>query len=430
MTHTLVGAQRGSDTLRPYSSAVTPIPHVDVSSLLEAAEAAPPAEGVDAIARILARMFGARQVSFLIADISGRSLIRLTRAKTDGPDPVRTAEERVPLDDSLQGTTLRRQEVQHEEDVDGVWVYAPVTQRGEALGVLEVLLTAPLTPDVVAAVSTAAHALAYVVIADRRYSDLYEWGQRGTPLVLAAEIQRRLLPASYTCEAAQFSLSGWLIPANEAGGDTFDYILDRDTLHMSITDAMGHGVQAAQLATLAVGSLRNSRRRGLGVVDMAQEASRAVADYAREDQFVSGQVLRLDLASGRLEIVNAGQPPPLLVRDGVVHTVEVNVDPVFGVLPDLPYRHQETELLPGDRLVLLTDGMYERSAAAAHVDDLLLTLHEQHPREVVQALTAAVLRASEGNILDDATALVLDWYGGPTRNRGSDAGASAELASP
>jgi hypothetical protein len=74
--------------------------------------------------------------------------------------------------------------------------------------------------------------------------------------------------------------------------------------------------------------------------------------------------------------------------------------------------------------------MYERSAAAAHVDDLLPTLQAQHPREVVQALTAAVLRASQGKVLDDATALVLDWYGGPARDRGSDAGASAELASP
>ena len=408
---------------------MTAIPQVDVGALLEAAEAAAPAEGVDAVARILARMLGAREVSFLIADISGESLIRLTRAP-GRKAPVRDAEERLPLHDSVQGTALRRQEVQREEGPDGVWVYAPVTQRGEAVGILELLLPGPVEPGVVDAVAKAAHALAFVVIADRRYSDLYEWGQRSSPLVLAAEIQRRLLPASYTCEASQFSLSGWLIPANEAGGDTFDYILDRGTLHLSITDAMGHGVQAAQLATLAVASLRNSRRRGLGVLELAREASRAVAEHARDDQFVSGQVLRVDLATGRLELVNAGQPAPMLVRDGTVVHLDVEVDPVFGVLPDLPYRLQVFDLLPGDRLVLVTDGMYERSAAGADVDALLLTLHDQHPREAVQALTSAVLQVTQGQILDDATALVLDWYGGPTRDRGSDAGASAELASP
>jgi serine phosphatase RsbU (regulator of sigma subunit) len=278
-------------------------------------------------------------------------------------------------------------------------------------------------------VSQAAHALAFVVIADRRYSDLYEWGQRTSPLALAAEIQRRLLPASYTCEAGQFSLSGWLIPANEAGGDTFDYILDRDILHLSITDAMGHGVQAAQLATLAVGSLRNSRRRGAGVLDMAQTVSRAVAEHGREDQFVTGQVLRLELATGALEFVNAGHARPLLVRGGVVTPLDIDADPVFGVLPDLPYQLQHVVLEAGDRLVLLTDGMYERNAEAAQVDQLLATLGELHPREAVQALTAAVLGATDGDVLDDASALVLDWYGGPARDRGTHAGAGTGLAS-
>lgn len=401
----------------------------DVSRLLEAAEAAAPAEGVDAVAEALARMLGAKEVSFLVADISGGSLVRLTRAPHAGPAAQRPAQERVSIADSLQGLALRTQQVQHAPADDGVWLYAPVTQRGETVGVLELLLADPAGDAVVRAVSQAAHALAFVVIADRRYSDLYEWGQRSSPLALAAEIQRRLLPASYTCEAGQFSLSGWLIPANEAGGDTFDYILDRETLHLSITDAMGHGVQAAQLATLAVGSLRNSRRRGAGVLEMAQTASRAIAEHSGEDQFVTGQVFRIDLATGDVEMVNAGHMRPLLVRDGVAAPMPLDADPVFGVWPDLPYQLQRFRLEVGDRLVLVTDGMYERNAEAAQVDKLLTTLGDRHPREAVQEITAAVLRVTEGNVLDDATALVLDWYGGPARDRGTHAGASTGIAS-
>jgi serine phosphatase RsbU (regulator of sigma subunit) len=169
-------------------------------------------------------------------------------------------------------------------------------------------------------------------------------------------------------------LSGWLIPANEAGGDTFDYILDRDTLQMSITDAMGHGIEAAQLATLAVGSLRNSRRRGADVLDIAQTVSRALAEHAAEGQFVTGQILSIGLAIGRVELVNAGHQRPLLVRDGVATQLDIDADPVFGVLPELPYSLQLVRLEPGDRLVLLTDGMYERNAEAAAVDRLLPTL--------------------------------------------------------
>jgi hypothetical protein len=115
------------------------------------------------------------------------------------------------------------------------------------------------------------HALAYVVIAGRRYTDVFEWGQRTTPFSLATEIQRRLLPASYTCEAGQFTLAGWLEPAASVGGDTFDYTLNDDSLHVSITDAVGHEVEAALQATLLVGALRNARHKGL---DLAAQAMR------------------------------------------------------------------------------------------------------------------------------------------------------------
>ena len=128
---------------------------------------------------------------------------------------------------------------------------APVTNRGEAIGVLELLVPERPDEDGLADVALAAHALAYVVIANRRFTDLFEWRQRSVPLSLAAEIQHRLLPSAYTCEAGQFSLAGWLEPAGNIAGDTFDFSLDRDTLHLSMTDAMGHSVQAAMLASVS-----------------------------------------------------------------------------------------------------------------------------------------------------------------------------------
>ena len=94
------------------------------------------------------------------------------------------------------------------------------------------------------------HMLAFVVIANRRHTDLFEWAQRSTAFTLPAEIQRRLLPAAFTCEAGAFTLSAWLEPAASIGGDTFDYSLARDVLHLSVTDAMGHGVASALTATL------------------------------------------------------------------------------------------------------------------------------------------------------------------------------------
>jgi serine phosphatase RsbU (regulator of sigma subunit) len=277
--------------------------------------------------------------------------------------------------------------------------------------------------------SAAAHALAYVVIAARRHTDVFEWGQRTTPFSLAAEIQRRLLPSSYTCEAGQFTLAGWLEPAASVGGDTFDYALDRHALQISITDAVGHQVAAALLATLFVGALRNARRKGLSLLEQADTAAAALAEHAAPGQFVTGQLARFDLRTREAVILNAGHPFPLRLRAGRVAEIPLAVQPPFGVVPGQVFRLQRLPLEPGDRLVFLTDGMQERNAATLDVAQALVDTAGLHPREVVHALGDAVLHATGGNLRDDATMVCLDWYGGPPRLRASEYGSDHALAS-
>lgn len=408
---------------RPRSADGAADARLDLRALLDAAEAAPPAEGVGALAAELAARVGASEVSMLIADISGLALARLPRRPAPGRSgPLRPDGEHVPIDRTPAGTALASQRLQISYDDAGVWVHVPVSERGEAVGVLELLLTETPGPPVLEYLVSAGHALAYLIIADRRFSDLYELGQRSTALTLEAEIQRRLLPTSYACEGPQFALAGWLVPADEAGGDTFDYVVDSSTLHLSITDAMGHGVPAALLATLGVGSLRNSRRRGLGLTEQARQASAHIAAHAAPDQFVTALLGSLDLQTGALELVNAGHMSPLLVRDGRVSEIRLDPGLVLGVEPGETYDVQRFQLHSGDRLALVTDGMSERNAAEAEIDGLLGTLGHLHPREAVQVLTSAVLHVTGGAVRDDATVLLVDWYGSSVGPRTASAG--------
>ena len=124
--------------------------------------------------------------------------------------------------------------------------------------------------------------------------------------------------------------------------------MERDTLHLSITDAMGHDVRASMLATLAVGALRNARRAGVGLADQARNADASLGHYVNTDGFVTGQIARIDLRTGTATIVNAGHPWPLRLRDGRVESIELDADPPFGLYRGHGYRFQ----LPGVRAMV------------------------------------------------------------------------------
>jgi serine phosphatase RsbU (regulator of sigma subunit) len=400
-------------------------PRLDLRSLLARAESAAPVGVVEAMSAALREMLGAEDVNFLIADFSGRSLTRLGRTLASEDPELRSREtsERVSLTGTPHGEALAGQRSVLLREGESTRVLAPVTSRGEAVGVLELLLPFTPAPVTLEDIELAAHQLAYMIIANRRYTDLFEWGQRTVPLSLAAEIQRRLLPASYTCEADQFTLAGWLEPAGEVGGDTFDFSLDRNTLHISMTDAMGHSVESALLATLAVGSLRNSRRQGASLIEQARLANDALMSYAPPGGFVTGQLVRVDLVDQTARVLNAGHPRPFRLRDGHVEEIELIANRPFGTMVGGQWVQEELILRPGDRVLFLTDGMLERNADGVDIPEVLLSGAHLHPREAIQHLTHAVMDAVGGNLRDDATSLCLDWHGGEQRARVSYAGA-------
>ncbi len=436
-------------SIGPYSHAIEEFSGAAaLQGVLDAAEDASPVQAVEAVTRRLRASLAASSTSFLLVDLSGRALVRLAHTsagdlagsdESSGGDrhDLRESAVVLPFDGGPAEQALRSQTVQvvasDAEPADGTdsgtcsWtLLAPVTERGEALGLLEMVL--PRRPDaaVVEDIRRAAHALAFVVIANRRHTDLFEWGQRSVPFSLAAEIQRRLLPASLTCEAGAFTLAAWLEPAASVGGDTFDYSLARDVLHLSMTDAMGHGTDSALTATVCVGSLRNSRRMGATLLDQVLLANASLVEHAEAahtDGFATGLIGRLDLRTGRLSVVNAGHVSPYLLRDGTVTVLELPADLPLGMFAGSTYRSTDITLRLGDRLVLVTDGMLERNAADLDLSTSLATMSGLHPREATRSLADAVLAVVGPTLADDATMLVLDWHGEHHLDRASVAGA-------
>ncbi|MEU4038912.1 PP2C family protein-serine/threonine phosphatase [Streptomyces collinus] len=392
-----------------------------LNEILSAAEDAAPVESVDVVARNLEKRFGASDVSFLFVDVVGQEVVRLPRAGTAAESLGQA--QRIRLPESRYDQVLRTQCLLEEAEADGTCrLVAPVTNRGDCVGVLEMVV--PHADDTVRdSVAQAAHALAYIVVTDRRFTDLYHWGRRTTTMSLAAEIQHQLLPTATCCEAAQFTLACGLVPADDIGGDTYDYSVDQGSLHLSITDAMGHDTASALLATLAVNALRRCRRAHGGVLEQADAAHRALCEHSRG--LTTGQLVRVSLETGACQLVNAGHPWPLRLRDGRVEEMPLRVNLPFGVPAPAAYEVQEFSLHPGDRLVLITDGMHEREASVVDLPAVLHDTSAEHPREVVRALTDAVRHACGDSLTDDATTMVLDWYGNSrSGRRHADAGSN------
>jgi len=377
--------------------------------LLSELDGAAPYELIDVCDRWLRRHTGARWSRLLLVDY-GETVLEPVPGNGSGP-----VHRRHTVDDDTAGTAYREQRVVTDlaSDAPDVVVHLPVTIRTERLGVLVVALPADVegVPD---EVSDAARVLAYVLNGARRYTDRYEVLRRRRDLGLAAEIQWELLPVLAN-ELPEFSIAGALEPTYEIGGDTFDYAVNATQVVVAITDAVGHGLRAALLGSLAVTAMRNSRRCGDGILGQAATANRHLVEQFPGANFVTGILMDIELATGSGVVVNAGHPAPLLLRDGAAAQLMWEPDMPMGLDADTVYRTHRLDLRHGDRLLLLTDGITEAHVAGSppfgtrRVMEFLIAQAHRTPAEFVRHLTAEVLAFRGGDLADDATAVCLDW---------------------
>jgi serine phosphatase RsbU (regulator of sigma subunit) len=179
---------------------------------------------------------------------------------------------------------------------------------------------------------------------------------------------------------------------------------------------MGHGVNAGRLSNLAVTAYRNARRKREDMAHQARGIHEALRDVVGDLGFVTGQLLAIDLDdAGRSSIVNAGHPPPLLQRAGAApQRIPLEVDLPFGISLEHDLRVQPLELTPGDRLVLFSDGVVEARPddglpfGEDRLREELHRLRTASPREAARRLIAEVRGHRAGDLIDDATIMVVD----------------------
>ncbi len=361
-----------------------------------------------------ARRLGADDAALYLVDYEQRVLAPVPNP--DGPD-----REEVVIDATLAGRCYRTLEIQQTTGDDGrarMWV--PVLDGVERLGVLELSFGAE-EPDL-DEVRVLAGLIAEVVMTKQAYGDLFERVRRRQPMSVAAELAWRLLPP-LTFGTDRLVISGVVAPAYQLGGDSFDYSVDAQTARIAVFDAMGHGLEAGLLASVAMAACRSSRRAGSDLVGSAAAIDGAVATQFGLDRFVAAVLAELDLASGRLRWSVCGHPPPLLLRNGrIVKTLAGDVAPPLGVSGAVVVSEEMLE--PADQVLFFTDGVVEARSASGEffgverlVDMVIRTSAAGAPApETMRRLLHAILEHQEGELQDDATIVVVEWRGPGSRH--------------
>lgn len=355
------------------------------------------------------RALGARGAAVYLVDPHQRELVLLGT-------PAVPASSVVPIDASVPGRCYVSGEVLDLRDGDPPVVWVPLVDGTDRLGVMGVWIAsaaAPL-PDLLPIASLTAE----LVVSKNQYTDLYRLACRRAPMTLAAEMMWRLIPP-LTFSSRRFAVAGIVEPAYALGGDTFDYAVNADTLHVGIFDAVGHGLDAVWPAALAVLGARHARGRGLGLPERYAACDEAVRHQGDDGCFVTAQLAELELTTGRLNWVNAGHPPPLLIRERRV------VGPL-GCTPSLPLglggevvQVAGVGLQPGDRVVLFTDGVVEGRPAGREpfgwerFSDVVAreSLAGTEPPETMRRLAHAVLDHHAHELTDDFTIVMLEYRG-------------------
>jgi sigma-B regulation protein RsbU (phosphoserine phosphatase) len=242
-------------------------------------------------------------------------------------------------------------------------------------------------------------------------------------LKLARSIQESLVPSVFPAHP-RFEVFGSMVPAAAVGGDLFDFfLLDEHRLALTIGDISGKGIGAALFMAVSRTVLRVAGRKGLSAPESLQEVNRHLCADTTNGLFLTCFYGILDLATGELQYSCAGHNPPYLVRSEssgarVQALSEAGAMPL-AMFDTAEYGAATIGLMPGDSLLLYTDGVTESmNAALEPYDDarLVALLREQGSGLPVRDLVARVVGAAQAFAegtppSDDMTVLAIRYLG-------------------
>jgi sigma-B regulation protein RsbU (phosphoserine phosphatase) len=176
---------------------------------------------------------------------------------------------------------------------------------------------------------------------------------------MAREIQTRLLPKSPPVVPG-FDIAGKSVPAQNVGGDYFDFLSFRDgRLGLCLADVSGKGISASLLMANVQATVRGQGALGNSAAQCLHRSNEQLFQSTDTDKYVTLFYAVLDAAKRELQYSNAGHNPPWLIKANNQPTLLKIGGPVLGILPEALFEEATVSLDVGDLLLIYSDGYSE-----------------------------------------------------------------------
>jgi len=235
-------------------------------------------------------------------------------------------------------------------------------------------------------------------------------------LSVARLIQQSLLP-SMTPEIEGFEIAGWNRPADQTGGDYYDWqVLPNGTVLAELADVTGHGIGPALLAAICRAYARAAFNQGNGLLEAMEQLNAELTRDIGEGRFVTFVAVVCVPGCSRVQLLSAGHGPLFVYFLSEDRFEEIGAQGrPLGISPELVSDSPEVlDLNAGDLLILATDGFFESTNregepfGVKRLEETIRESKEKRPSELIANLYKALVTFSAGTKQqDDLTAVII-----------------------
>jgi sigma-B regulation protein RsbU (phosphoserine phosphatase) len=232
---------------------------------------------------------------------------------------------------------------------------------------------------------------------------------------IAQRIQASLSPSA-PIKSIHFEVTGFCLPADQVGGDYFDYFYrNENRLDMIIADVSGHSIGPALFMVETRSAIRaQASGSGTPAETLSVINNFLFEDLDKSDYFITLFYLQYDITNQQLSFANAGHPPPLLLSPFQTKCRQLDAEGlILGVYKNVVFEERSTTLSQGDLILLYTDGLTEAENANGEffglerVSDILVQHAQQTPQAIIEALLEQLKQFCRSEFFNDDITLMI-----------------------